>query len=198
MDDKIGDYSAELKKKTFVHSGKTSYFDAVKYTATIVWNYYKNQDEDASTTNVFNIVDAACLTLHPKSQLKDKDLTSDAKCALAEMQKFKDLILLEDYSEIEAQSWACVKAATSDKMSESFPAQMCLMSWLLCVVSKMTGFKIPGNENLQVGSKIMKERKYVVMYFTTITTITQAMSEKNPCSIIKDMLKDLNQMISEF
>ena len=172
--------------------------DAIKCSAAIFWNTYKKHDEGASTTHVFNIVDTACLTLHPKKELKDKDLTSDARRALAEMQKFHDLILLEDYSDMDAQSWAWVKAATSEKMSESFPAQMCLMSWLLCVVSKMTGFKIPGNENLQVGSKIMKERKYVVMYFTTITTITQAMSEKNPCSIIKDKLKDLNQMISEF
>ena len=113
------------------------------------------------------------------------------------MQKFKDLILLEDYSDIEAQSWAWVKAATSDKMSESFPAQMCLMSWFLCLASKMTGFKTPGSD-WQVGGRIMKEREYVVRYFTLITTIAQAMYEKNKCSITEDMLKDLKQMISEF
>ena len=97
VDDKIGDYSDRLKKKTFTDDGeKTSYLDAIKCSTGIIWNTYKKHDEDASTTHVFNIVDTACLTLHPKSQLKDKDLTSDAKCALAEMQKFKDLILLED------------------------------------------------------------------------------------------------------
>ena len=201
VDDKIGDYSAELKKKTFTDSGKTTYFEAIKYTAAIMWNTYKKHDEDASTTNVFNIVDAACLTLHPKSELKkDKALSSVARRALAEMQKFQDLILLEDYSNMEAQSWAWVKVATSDKMSESYPAQMGLMAWLLCLVSKMTGVKIPGNKSQQgcVGSRIMKKREYVVMYFTTITTITKAMYEKNKCSIIKEMLKDLNQMMSEF
>ena len=200
VDDKIGDYSDKLKKKTFTDDDdeKTSYLDAIKCSAAIIWNTYKKHDEDASTTHVFNIVDAACLTLHPKSQLKDKCLTSDARCALAEMQKFKDLILLEDYSEIESQSWACVKAASSDKMSESFPAQMCLMSWFLCLGSKMTGSKIPGNKKVQVGGRIMKEREYVVRYFTIITTIAQAMYEKNKCSILKGMLKNLNQMTSEF
>ena len=114
------------------------------------------------------------------------------------MQKFEDLILLEDYSGTKAQSWAWVKVATSDKMSESFPAQMCLMSWFLCLVSKMTGSKIPGNKKLLVGGRIMKEREYVVRYFTVITTIAQGLYEKNKCSILKDMLKDLNQMTSEF
>ena len=202
VDDKIGDYSAELKKKTFTDCvcdiARTSYFDAIKYSAAIIWNTYKNEDEDASATIVFNIVDTACLTLHPKSELKDKDLSPVARRALTEMQKFQDLILLEDYSDMEAQSWAWVKAATSDKMSESFPAQMCLMSWFLCLGSKMTGTKIPGNKKLTASGMIMKEREYVVRYFTIITTIAQAMYEKNKCSILKDMLKDLNQMISEF
>ena len=204
VDDKIGDYSDELKKRTFTDCtcdiARTTYFDAIKYCAAIIWNTYKKHDEDASATHVFNIVDAACLTLHPKKEWKDKDLTPDARLALAEMQKFHDLILLEDFSDMEAQSWAWVKVATSDKMSESYPAQMGLMAWLLCLVSKMTGVKIPGNKSQQgcVGSRIMKKREYVVMYFTTITTITKAMYEKNKCSIIKEMLKDLNQMMSEF
>merc|ERR1711887_244385 len=73
VDDKIGNYSAELKKKTFTdcvcdiaRTFRTSYFDAIKYSAAIIWNTYKNEDEDASATIVFNIVDTACLTLHPK------------------------------------------------------------------------------------------------------------------------------------
>ena len=55
-----------------------------------------------------------------------------------------------------------------------------------------------------VGSRIMKEREEIVMYFTTISTITQAMSEKNSWnflaqySILKQMHKDLNKMISKF
>ena len=201
VDDKIGDYSDELKR-TFTDCtcdiARTTYFDAIKYCAAIIWNTYKKHDEDASATHVFNIVDTACLTLHPKKEWKDKDLTPDARRALVEMQKFHDLILLEDYSDMDAQSWAWVKVATSDKMSESFPAQMCLMSWFLCLGSKMTGSKIPGNKKLLVGGRIMKEREYVVRYFTLITTIAQAMYEKNKCSITEDMLKDLKQMISEF
>ena len=72
VDDKIGDYSDKLKKKTFTDSEETSYLDAIKCSAAIIWNTYKKHDEDASTTHVFNIVDAACLTLHPKSELKEK------------------------------------------------------------------------------------------------------------------------------
>ena len=75
--------------------------------------------------------------------------------------------------------------------------QMLLVSWFLCLVSKMTGI-IPGNKNLQVGSRIMKEREYVVRYCTTATIITKAMFEKNKSPIMKEMLKDLNQMKSEF
>ena len=91
-----------------------------------------------------------------------------------------------------------MKAATSDKMS--YPAQMCLMTWFL----KMTGFKIPGTKKLLVGGRIMKEREEMVMYFTTISMITQAMSEKNnwnffaQYSILKQMHKDLNKMINKF
>ena len=120
------------------------------------------------------------------------------------MLKFQDLILLEDYSEMEAQSWTWVKAATSDKMSGSYPAQMCLMTWFLSLVSKMTGFKVPGIKKLMVGGRIMKTREEMVMYFTTNTTITKAMAEKNhwnflsQYSILKQMHKDLYELINKF
>ena len=105
---------------------------------------------------------------------------------------------------MEAQTWKWVKAASSDKMSKSYSAQMCLMTWFLTLVSKMTGIKIPGVKKLMVGGRILKEREEMVMYFTTITTITQAMSEKNSWnflaqySMLKQMQKDLNEMINKF
>merc|ERR1712179_800014 len=55
-----------------------------------------------------------------------------------------------------------------------------------------------------VGGRIMKKREEIVMYLTTITTITQAMSEKNSWnflakySILKQMQEDLNEMINKF
>merc|ERR1711970_242275 len=206
VDDIIGDYSAQLKKKTFTDKKKTSYLEAVKYNADIVWNVYNiKQDVDPTLALVnTDVLDVVLLSLHPKGQIEKKDISDASKRALTEVLKFQDLILLEDYSEMEAQTWAWVKAATSDKMSKSYPAQMCLMAWFLTLVSKMTGFKIPGVQKLMVGGRILKKREEMVMYFTTITTITQAMSEKNnwnflaQYSMLKQMQKDLNGMINKF
>ena len=135
-------------------------------------------------------------------QIKKKDVSDATKIALSEISCFKDLFLLEDYSEMEAQTWAWVKAASSDKLSYS--AKMCLMTWFIAMVSKMTGYKVPGVKKLKVGGRIRKEREQMVMYFTTITTITKAMSEKNSWnflaqySMLKQMHKDLNEMINKF
>ena len=184
VNDMIGDYSSQLEEKTFDDRRKTTYLEAVKYNADIVWNVYSvndnvyNQDETLALVNV-DVLDVILLSLHPEDHVKNKDISKASKLALAEMLKFQDLILLEDYSGMEAQSWTWVKAATSDKMTKSYPAQMCLMTWFVSLVSKMTGFKIPGIKKLMVGGRIMKEREQMVMYFTTIITIAQAMSEKN-------------------
>ena len=208
-DDMIGEYSAQLEKNTFNDGRHTPYLEAVKYGADIVWYMYntKQEDQDPKLALVnTDVLDVVLLSLHPKGQIKKKDISDAAKIALSEINKFKDLILLEDYSEMEAQTWAWVKAASSDKMSKSYPAQMGLMTWFITLVSKMTGFKIPGvkNKNLRVGGRIMKEMEEMVMYFTTITTITQAMSEKNSWnslaqySMLKQMQKDLNEMMKKF
>ena len=206
VDDMIGDYSAQLRKKTFNDKKKTSYLEAIKYNANIVWNMYNNQQDLYPTLALVNtdVLDVVLLSLHPKGQVKKRDISDASRLALSQMLKFQDLILLEDYSEMEAQSWTWVKSATSDKMSKSYPAQMCLMTWFLSLVSKMTGFKVPGIEKLMVGGRIMKTREEIVMYFTTITTITQAMAEKNhwnflsQYSILKQMNKDLYEMINKF
>ena len=204
VDEMIGEYSAELKNKTFNDRRKTSYLEAIKYNAEIIWNEYNiKRDDDPATHTVVNtdVLDVILLSLHPKNLLKKKDISNASRLALSQMLKFQDLILLEDYSGMEAQTWTWLKAATSDKMN--YPAQMCLMTWFLSLVSKMTGFKIPGTKKLLVGGRIMKEREEMVMYFTTITTITQAMSEQNnwnffaQYSILKQMHKDLHKMINK-
>ena len=206
VDAMIGDYSAQLEEKTFNDRRNTTYLEAVKYSADIIWNKYntmQDQDPTLATVNT-DVLDVILLSLHPKGQIKKRDISNASKIALTQMSKFKDLILLEDYSEMEAQTWVWVKAATSDKMSQSYSAQMCLMTWFITLVSKMTGFKIPGVRKLMVGGRILKEREEMVMYFTTITTITQAMSEKNSWnflaqySMLKQMQKDLNKMIKKF
>ena len=206
VDDMIGDYSTQLKKKTFNDKRETSYLEAIKYNANIVWNMYNNKQDLDPTLALVNtdVLDVVLLSLHPKGQVKKRDISDASRLALSQMLKFQDLILLEDYSEMEAQSWTWVKSATSDKMSKSYPAQMCLMTWFISLVSKMTGFKVPGIEKLMVGGRIMKNREEIVMYFTTITTITQAMAEKNhwnflsQYSILKQMNKDLYEMINKF
>ena len=206
VDAMIGDYSAQLEEKTFNDRRNTTYLEAVKYSADIIWNKYntmQDQDPTLATVNT-DVLDVILLSLHPKGQIKKRDISKASKLALTEMSKFKDLILLEDYSEMEAQTWVWVKAATSDKMSQSYAAQMCLMTWFITLVSKMTGFKIPGVKKLMVGGRILKEKEEMIMYFTTITTITQAMSEKNSWnflaqySMLKQMQKDLNKMIKKF
>ena len=206
VDDMIGDYSTQLKKKTFNDKRETSYLEAIKYNADIVWNMYNNKQDLDPTLALVNtdVLDVVLLSLHPKGQVKKRDISDASRLALSQMLKFQDLILLEDYSEMEAQSWTWVKSATSDKMSKSYPAQMCLMTWFISLVSKMTGFKVPGIEKLMVGGRIMKNREEIVMYFTTITTITQAMAEKNHGNILsqystlKQMNKDLYEMINKF
>merc|ERR1712002_984811 len=184
--------------------GKTSYLDVIKYNADLVWYKYNIKQVQDPTLALVNtdVLDVVLLSLHPKDQVKEKDISDASKLALVEMINFKDLILLEDYSGMEAQSWTWVKAATSDKMTKSYPAQMCLMTWFVSLVSKMTGFKIPGIKKMMVGGRIKKEREQMVMYFTTIITIAQAMSEKNhwnflsQYSMLKQMHKDLKGMIN--
>ena len=62
----------------------------------------------------------------------------------------------------------------------------------------------PRNNELLVGSRIMKERAYLRWYFLTISTITAAMSEENNWnnaaqgSLLNEMHRDLNQMVRKF
>merc|ERR1712179_303349 len=120
VEDMIGDYSAQLEKRTFTDRRKTTYLEAVKYSANIVWNKYNTKQDQDPTLALVNkdVFDVVLLSLHPKGQIKKKDISDASKFALSMMSKFKDLILLEDYSEMEAQTWVWVKAASSDKMAK--------------------------------------------------------------------------------
>ena len=202
INEMIGDYRAELEMKTFTDRRQTSYFEAIKYTAALIWNEYNIKqlnDPDRAIVNK-DVLDVILLSLHPKELIKEKEISAATKQALSVIEKFKDLILLNDYTEKTAQTWAWVKAATHDKMSKSYPAQMCLLAWFLTLVSKMTGFKIPGVEKMLVGGRIQKETEDIVVFFTTMQSIAQAMFEKNHVNflaqyhILKVMHKDLNKM----
>ena len=116
----IGDYSAELKKKTFNDSRKTSYLRAIKYNVDVIWYKYGIKPYADPT----DIIDVILLSLHPKDLVKEKDISYASKLALSQMIKFQDLLLLKEFSRIEDQTWTWAMAASSDGMSESYPAQM--------------------------------------------------------------------------
>ena len=142
----IGSYSSELEKINFTNRRQTCYLAAVKYNADLVWNHYKTQ---ANTDGLNNIL----LSLHPLNLLKNKDISGNSRVALFEVSKFRDLILLNDYSKAEIEYW--LEVATS----MNYSAQLCLMGWFLTLSSKMTGFKIPGVQKMLVGGRIKKGRR---------------------------------------
>merc|ERR1712142_208774 len=200
IDEMIGDYRAELEMKTFTDRRQTSYLEAIKYTAALIWNEYNMKELNDPFRRIVNkdVLDVVLFSLHPKELIKEKEISAATKQALSVIEKFKDLILLNDYTEKTAQTWAWVKAATHDRMSKSYPAQMCLLAWFLTLVSKMTGFKIPGVEKMLVGGSIQKDTEDIVVFITTMQFIAQAMFEKNHVNflILKAMHKDLNKMMN--
>ena len=101
VDEMIGDYTVELKKKTFNDRRKTSYSEAIRYNADIIWNAYTKQDDDPTLALVnMDVLDVILLCLHPKNLLKKKDISNATKRALSEILKLQDLILLKDYTEM--------------------------------------------------------------------------------------------------
>ena len=114
------------------------------------------------------------------------------------MSKFRDLILLKDYSKKEEETW--IKVATT----MNYSAQLCLMGWFLTLSSKMTGFKIPGVKKMMVGGRIQKQKSEVTRHLSTMENISEAMYKNNywnylaQYSILKEMHKDLLKMIKKF
>ena len=75
VDAMIGDYSAQLEEKTFNDRRNTTYLEAVKYSADIIWNKYntmRDQDPTLAAVNT-DVLDVILLSLHPKGQIKKRD-----------------------------------------------------------------------------------------------------------------------------
>ena len=108
-----------------------------------------------------DVLNNTLLSLHRPGLLKDKDISTTSREALMEVSKFRDLILLKDYSKDEMETW--LEAATS----MNYSACVCLMGWFLTLSSKMTGFKIPEVQKMLVGGRIKKEKKEVAKHLPT-------------------------------
>ena len=196
----IGSYMPELEKMTFTHRRHTSYLAAVKYNADLVWNQYNiKQDVDPKLALVnTDVLNNTLLSLHPPGLLKDTDISNNSREALLDVSKYRDLILLKDYSKENMETW--LEVATS----VNYSAQLCLMGWFLTLSSKMTGFKIPGVQKMLVGGRIKKEKKEVAKHLSSMKKIAQAMYKKNnwnylaQYSILKEMHKDLKKIVKKF
>ena len=78
-----------------------SYLEALKYNANLIWD--ECNTPNLSLTNM-DVMNTALLSLHPNSLLKDKEISDNTREALLAMAKFRDLILLKDYSKEKVQS----------------------------------------------------------------------------------------------
>ena len=132
VNEMIGSYSSELEKMTFTDRRQTSYLEAIKYNAELIWNEYnikQHKDTKLALVNT-DVLNDALLSLHPTGLLLDKDISENSRMALQAMSKFRDLILLKDYSEDKVKSW--IEVATS----MNYSAQLCLMGWFLTLSSR--------------------------------------------------------------
>ena len=200
VNEMIGSYSSELEKMTFTDRRQTSDLEAIKYNAELIWNEYnikQHKDTKLALVNT-DVLNDALLSLHPTGLLLDKDISENSRMALQAMSKFRDLILLKDYSEDKVKSW--IEVSTS----MNYSAQLFLMGWFLTLSSKMTGFKIPGVKKLMVGGRIQKGKEEIAKHLSTMEDISQAMYKNNywnylaQYSILKEMHKDLQKIIKKF
>ena len=200
VDEMIGSYSSELEKMTFTDRRQTSYLEAIKYNAELIWNEYnikQHKDNKLALVNT-DVLNDALLSLHPKGIIKEMDISENSRMALQAMSKFRDLILLKDYSKEEEETWIVVAT------SMNYSAQLCLMGWFLTLSSKMTGFKIPGVKKMMVGGRIQKKKNEVTRHLSTMDNISEAMFKNNywnylaQYSILKEMHKDLQKMVKKF
>ena len=154
---------------TFTDRRQTSYLVAVKYNADLVWNQYNIKQDVHPELALVNteVLNNVLLSLHPPGLLKDKDrdISNSSREALMDVSKFRDLILLTDYSKEEMETW--LEVATS----MNYSAQLCLLGWFLTLSSKMTGFKIPGIQKMLVGGRIKKEKKEVAKHLSSMKKI---------------------------
>ena len=200
VDEMIGAYNSELRKMTFTDRRQTTYLEAIKYNAELIWNEYNIKQQKDTKLALVNtdVLNDALLSLHPAELLKDKDISENSRMALKAISKFRDLILLKDYSKEEVETW--IEVATS----MNYSAQLCLMGWFLTLASKMTGFKIPGVKKMLVGGRIQKQKNETMKHLSTMEYIADAMYKNNywnylaQYSILKEMHKDLKTIIKKF
>ena len=107
VDNMIGDYSSELEKMFFTDRKQTSYLEAIKYIAHIIWNEYNiKQDLDPKMALVnTDVLNYALLSLHPTNLLKKKKISARSKKAIPKVHKFRNLILLKKYSKKDVKTW---------------------------------------------------------------------------------------------
>ena len=98
----IGSYRGELEGMTIPDRRETSYLEALKYNATLIWDECNTPKLFLNNMDVMNTV---LLSLHPTSLLKDKEISDNTREALLAMNKFRDLILLKDYTKEKVKSW---------------------------------------------------------------------------------------------
>merc|ERR1712179_354509 len=86
VDEMIGNYSAQLNEEFFTDKEKTTYLEAVKYSADIVWHKYNTKQDQDPTLALVNtdVLDVVLLSLHPKGQIRKKDISDASKSALSE------------------------------------------------------------------------------------------------------------------
>merc|ERR1712215_165260 len=110
VDEMIGDYASELEKWTFTDQKQTTYLMAVKYNGNLIWESYNlNEnmfavDQHMAMVNT-DVLNTALLSLHPLELLEKKDISERTKDALADLSKFRNLILLSYYTESDVQLW---------------------------------------------------------------------------------------------
>ena len=190
----IGSYRGELEGMTITDRRETSYLDALKFNATLIWDECNTPKLSMNNMDVMN---TALLSLHPTSLLKDKEISDNTREALLAMAKFRELILLKDYSKEKVKSW--LEVATS----MNYSAQMVLMAWFLTLFSKITGLKIPGVQKLMAGGRAQMTNNEAMMHLSTMGAIAQAMYMNNywdrpQYSILREMYKDLQKMINKY
>ena len=190
----IGSYRSELEGMTIPDRRETSYLEALKYNANLIWD--ECNTPNLSLTNM-DVMNTALLSLHPNSLLKDKEISDNTREALLAMAKFRDLILLKDYSKEKVQSW--LEVATS----MNYSAQIVLMAWFLTLFSKITGLKIPGVQKLMAGGRAQLTKEEAMMHLSTMGAIAQAMYINNywdrpQYSILREMYNDLQKMINKY
>ena len=74
VDEMVGSYSSELENMTFTDRRQTSYLEAIKYNATLIWNEYNIKQHKENKLALVNtdVLNDALLSLHPKGLLKKR------------------------------------------------------------------------------------------------------------------------------